>query len=175
MKLPLVCSGSSWILKTQQQSDLFSPTTPRWCCILLDAVDIFSCSRDCSKETHLTLWLATHKHERTRIHAHAEYVLCFIEEPTFNYSLGLPLSPFNLNGDPGPQRSIYPVCIMLSARLSIYHNWLVSVVEPNHWKVERSWGRVTSLIIPGEPPNGWQGEWQSSTQPTRFRCWTWQR
>lgn len=44
--------------------------------------------------------------------------------------------------------------------LSIHHIGLVSKEESNHCEVEKNWGRVTSLVIPGEPPNGWQGEWQ---------------
>ena len=150
-----------------------SPRTPRWRAshwhILLDVVDIFSRSRDCLKDTRPAFWLPTHEHK----HTHPVRPL-LSEEPTFNYCRALPRLPFNLNGDPDPQPSIYPLCFTFSALLSIYHIWLVSMEELNQWKVEKegSWGRVTSLVIPGEPPNGWQVEWQPAAELTGFRCWT---
>lgn len=88
----------------------------------------------------------------TNLHIFIQYTLCFIEEPTFNYCLGLPLWPFNLNTDPDPNDRF-----TLSALCSVpccQHNWLVSIEKPNHWKVEKREGRVISLVIPGEPPKG---------------------
>lgn len=175
VKLLLVCHGSSWILKTQRQSDLFHPKTP-WR-RSSDRAYFTSCSRYFLLLTWLFEKPSDWQHINTNTHTYIQYIqciLCYIEEPTFNYCLGFPLLPFNLKGNPRPRRSIYPLCIMLSALPSIYHNWLVSTEEPNQWKDEKSWGRVTSLVIPGEPSNGWQGEWQLSTELTRFRCWTWQ-
>lgn len=113
-----------------------SPKTPWWRYILLDVVDTFSCSYHHSKDT-ATLWLATYKHTHT--HIHAVHPLHY-GEAHFNYCPGLPLLPFHLNRSPKPQRSIYHLCIMSSALLSIYHSWQVSMEESNHCK-GKSWGK----------------------------------
>lgn len=157
-----IAFGVPWLLVNIENpaAEWFvSPETPWWRYILLDVVDIFSRSPNCSKRhAHHSLWLAAYKHKRAHIHAVHPPLYW---GPHFNYCLGLPLLPFNLNRDSKPQRSIYHLCTMFSALLSIYLSWLVSMEEPDHCR-GKCWGRVSLLVMHGEPPNGCQGEWQLS-------------